>query len=157
MKKGEEMTSNRHGFKPTKAELNAWLDRQILCTISTLGQDGFPNAATVAFSQDMSLRFFIITDESSRKASNIRQDNRVALTVTNEKDRYTVQLEGLAQELTWSSFKDQEAYHYKKLPFSLPFKDIPGQTPFCIIPVHIRFTDVGVKPWEKTDYDISDS
>lgn len=150
--KTQDMTPGRTGFKPSKSELYDWLDKQVLCVISTLGETGYPNAATVAFSQDENLNFVIITDGSSRKAGNIGRDGRVALTITNEDDRQTVQLEGDARQLSWDEFEQYAVHHYEKLPFSLPFKDIPGQTPFVLVPTHIRFTDASVRPWELTEY-----
>lgn len=149
--KTQDMTPGRRGFTPTKAELGAWLDAQVLCTIGTIDEEGYPNGATVAFSHDEALDFVIITDGSSRKAHNMRHDKKVSLTITNENDRYTVQLEGVARELSWREFAPYEAHHYAKLPFSLPFKDIPGQVPFVITPVRVRFGDVSVRPWEFTD------
>lgn len=149
--KTQDMTPGRAGLKPSKDELYAWLDKQVLCTIATNGKDGYPNAATVAFSQTFDLHFVIITDKDSRKAANIAQSEKVAVTVTNEDDRYTLQLEGDARQLSWDEFQQYEQYHYKKLPFSLPFKDIPGQTPFLVTPVHVRFSDVSVRPWELTE------
>ncbi len=119
--------------------------------IGTIGEGGFPQGATVAFSQTPELEFVVITDTGSRKAANIRRNEHVSLTITNENDRYTVQCEGVARELSWEDFAPYEAHHYEKLPFSLPFKDIPGQTPFLITPVHLRFSDVSVRPWELTE------
>lgn len=150
--KTQDMTQGRQGLKPTKAELYAWLEKQILCVLATQGEGGYPNAATVAFSQTDDLAFVIITDGASRKAANIAANPRVAMTVTNEDDRYTLQLEGDAKKLSWDEFDAYAEYHYKKLPFSLPFKDIPGQTPFLITPTHMRFSDVSVRPWELTEY-----
>ena len=148
--KTQDMTQGRKGFKPTRAELYTWLDEQILCTIGTVGVGGYPNGATVAFSQTQALEFVIITDTSSRKAANMRANSKVSLTITNEDERYTVQLEGDAHELSWDEFATYKRHHYEKLPFSLPFKDIPGQTPFLIVPTHLRFSDVSVRPWELT-------
>lgn len=139
------------GFKPNNEELCQWLDKQILCTIASLGENGYPNAASVAFSQSDDLRFVIITDENSRKAGNIGRDSKVALTITNQDDRYTLQLEGNARQLTWDEFEPFAEHHYAKLPFSLPFKDIPTQVPFVIEPTHMRFSDISVRPWELTE------
>ena len=150
--KMQDMTPGRQGFKPSRSELYEWLDKQMLGVISTLGEDGYPNSATVAFSQDENMNFVIITDGESRKARNIARDGRAALTITNEDDRYTLQLEGDACQLAWDEFEQYSEHHYQKLPFSLPFKDIPGQTPFVIVPTHMRFSDVSVRPWELTEY-----
>jgi len=141
-------------FKPTPDELNAWLEKQILCTIATVGEGGYPNAATVAFSNTDNFQFVVITDANSRKTANIARSSKVALTITNEADKYTLQLEGNATRLAWDEFEARYSkHHYAKLPFSLPFKDIPGQTPFVITPVHMRFSDINAHPWELTEYD----
>ena len=150
------MSEQKQAFKPEKLELGQWLDKQILCVIATHGQGGYPNSATVAFSQTEDFRFVIITDKDSRKAANIAANDKVAMTITNESDRYTLQLEGNARRLSWDEFQqDYAEHHYAKLPFSLPFKDIPGQTPFVITPVHMRFSDINVRPWELTEYELS--
>jgi uncharacterized protein YhbP (UPF0306 family) len=144
--------TDKQAFIPTQAELSGWLDKQILCTIASQGDDGYPNVATVGFSSSKNLQFVIITDAHSRKAINIGRDSKVALVVTNQDDKYTLQLEGDARQLSWDEFQQDYAdHHYAKLPFSLPFKDIPGQTPFVVTPIHMRFTDVNVKPWERTE------
>lgn len=149
----ETMNGNdeeKRGFRPTKSDLYEWLDAQRLCVIATVGEDGYPNAATVGFSQSTDLEFVIITDKDSRKAANIARSSKAALTITNEEQRYTVQLEGNARQLSWDEFEQYADYHYKKLPFSMPFRDIPGQTPFVIVPTKIRFSDISVRPWALT-------
>jgi len=148
------MATDRQGWKPTKDELYGWLDKQVLCVVATNSESGYPNTATVAFSQTTDLEFIIITDKDSRKAKNIAGNNKVAMTITNEDERRTLQLEGDARQLAWDEFEQYSDYHYQKLPFSLPFKDIPGQTPFLITPVHMRCSDVGVRPWELTEIDL---
>lgn len=152
--KTQDMSPGRTGFKPNAKELYEWLDKQVLCTLASIGKNGYPNAATVAFSQTADMGFVIITDKDSRKAANISGNSKVAMVVTNSDDRYTLQLEGDARRLRWEEFEEYSEYHYKKLPFSLPFKDIPGQTPYVIVPVHMRFTDASVRPWELTEISI---
>lgn len=152
--KTQDMTPGREGLKPTKDQLYDWLDKQVLCAIASQGADGYPNVASVAFSQTKDLRFVIITDKDSRKAGNIARDSKVAMAITNSDDRYTLQLEGNARQLSWDEFDEFAEHHYAKLPFSLPFKDIPGQTPYVITPTHMRFTDASVRPWELTDINV---
>lgn len=144
----------KQGLKPTKEQLSEWLDKQMLLTIASNGADGYPNAATVGFSHNDAYEFVIITDKDSRKAHNIASDSKVALTVTSLEDRYTLQLHGTARQIDWDEFEKYSEHHYAKLPFSLPFKDIPGQTPFVISPVYMRFSDVSVRPWELTEIDV---
>ena len=149
-----DIASEKQGLNPTKQQLGDWLDKQMLSTIASNGADGYPNAATVGFSHNDAFEFVIITDKDSRKAYNIANDNKVAMTITNQDDRYTLQLQGEARQITWEEFNAYSEHHYAKLPFSLPFRDIPGQTPFVITPVYMRFSDVGVRPWALTEIDV---
>src|SRR5882757_11146095 len=137
----------------TKQDLYEFLDSQIVCTISTNGEDGYPNSATVAFSNNEDLEFVIGTSVRSRKANNIARDGKVAMTITDEKKRWTVQLEGDARRLFKDEFEEKYSEkHYRKLPFSLPFKDIPDQINFLIVPVHLKLTDASKKPWQVTEF-----
>lgn len=139
------------GFAPDKNELSEWLSKQMTCVVATNGENGYPNAATVAFSCDDQLEFFFVTHEATHKAGNIDRDSKVAITITNTDDRYTLQLEGNAQRLSWDEFAAQEPAHFKKLPFTLPFKDTPGYFPFRVIPTRLKFTDITVRPWRVSD------
>lgn len=138
---------------PTKQDLIDFLDSQMLCVISSNGKDGYPNSATVAFSSNDDLELVIGTNLKSRKAANFARDNKVAMTITDAERRWTVQLEGDIEEVHWEEFEAKYSEkHYKKLPFSLPFKDIPDQTNFRITPVHIKLTEADKKPWVVTEF-----
>lgn len=147
------METQKQVLNPTKKELTEWLEKQWLCVIATNGNDGFPNAATVAFSHNDSFDFFIITDIATRKARNINRDKHVAVTITNEAERCTLQFEGEATQLSWQEFAPQIEHHHRKLPFTAALSDIPGQTVFRITTSHAKFTDITVRPWELTEYD----
>jgi general stress protein 26 len=138
---------------PTKQDLIDFLDSQMLCVISSNGEEGFPNSATVAFSSNDDLELIIGTNAKSRKAGNFGRDNKVAMNITDAERRWTVQLEGNVSELTWEEFEAKYSEkHYKKLPFSLPFKDIPDQTNFRIVPTHLKLTEANKKPWVVTEF-----
>lgn len=138
---------------PTKQDLLEFLDSQALCVVSTIGDNGYPNAASVAYSNNDSLEFVIGTSLLSRKAANIARNNKAAITVTDSEKRWTVQLEGNIRQLSSDEFANEYSEkHYRKLPFSLPFKDIPDQANFVIIPVHLKLTDASKKPWQVTEF-----
>ena len=138
---------------PTKQDLIEFLDSQILCVISSNGEVGYPNSATVAFSSNDNLELVIGTSSKSRKAANFARDNKVALTITDADRRWTVQLEGDVSPLSWEEFEaNYSEKHYKKLPFSLPFKDLPDQTNFRIVPTHLKLTEANKKPWQVTEF-----
>lgn len=132
----------------SKQELLEFLDAQQVCVLSTQGNEGYPNSATVAFSNTRDLAFVIGTSTASRKAANIRSNPKVAMNITHEFDRLTVQLEGDARELTAEEFNATYAtFHFQKLPQSLPYKDITDQVYILITPVCLKMSDVSVKPW----------
>ena len=138
---------------PTKQDLIDFLDSQVLCVIASIGEAGYPNTATVAFSSNDDLEFIIGTSMKSRKAANFSHDNKVAMTITDADKRWTVQLEGDVSPISWEEFESNYSEkHYKKLPFSLPFKDLPDQSNFRIIPTHLKLTEANKKPWVVTEF-----
>ena len=140
----------------SKQDVLALLDTQLTCVVSTNGDDGYPNSATVAFSQNDIFEFVINTSRSSRKAGNIAKNNKVAITVTDTDARWTVQLEGDIRELPIDEFTENySAKHYSKLPFTLPFKDIPDLSYFLVVPIHMKFTDASKQPWRVQEIDIA--
>jgi len=145
-------TSNKQpGFKPTQEEAFAFLDTQILCVLSTLDATGQPHGSTVSFSQTSALQFIIGTDIKSRKSVNMQHDGRVALTITDAEKRYTVQATGQAKLIDAQEFEGFADEHYRKLPHSLPFKDIKDQVHFLITPTSVRFSDCSAWPWVVTE------
>lgn len=129
-------------------EVIAFLESQVTCVISTNGEGGYPNSATVAFSNNDKYEFVIGTNIHSRKAANIEKNQKVAMTITDVEKRWTVQLEGDIRKLDPQEFSDNYAeHHYAKLPFSLPFKDIPEQANYLITPRHMKLTEANKHPW----------
>lgn len=150
----QEMSGGMEGFRPTRGQVNDWLKGQVLGVMSTLNETGAPTSATVAFSVTESGELLVGTSETSRKSQNVDGDERVAMTVTNPGERYTVQLEGTARKLAQAAFElDYAEEHYAQRPESLPFKDEPGQTHILITPTHLRFSDCNPHPWLLTEFD----
>ena len=70
------------------------------------------------------------------------------MTITDVQKRWTLQLEGDIRKLDPQEFSDTYAeHHHAKLPFSLPFKDIPDQANYLITPVHLKLTEANKQPW----------
>lgn len=151
--KTQNLNESQPGWQPTREEVNHFLRGQILCTLSTLDETGAPQGATVAFSVAESGELIIGTSEESRKAHNIENDNRVAVTVTDSYERYTVQIQGIARKLAEAAFAAEYSdEHYAQRPESLPFKDEPGQTHIAVTPQTIRFSDCNPHPWMVTEF-----
>jgi uncharacterized pyridoxamine 5'-phosphate oxidase family protein len=145
-------TGNEKGWQPTMSEVAGFLNEQQLGRVATLGPEGQPQVANVAFSQNDMLELIIGTSGVSRKARNIGRDRRVAFESTDSDKRYTLQFEGRAKKLTREEFEKRAAAHFEKLPGSLPFKDIEGQVYFLLEPTWVRFSDCTVYPWAATEF-----
>lgn len=151
--KTQNLQESTPGWRPTREEVNGFLRGQILCTLSTLDETGAPQGATVAFSVANSGELIIGTSESSHKAQNIEHDERVAVTVTDSSERFTVQIQGTARKLAETAFMaDYADEHYAQRPESLPFKDLPGQAHIAVTPRVIRFSDCNPHPWVVTEF-----
>lgn len=149
----QNLESNIEGLAPTKAEVFDFLNTQFLGVVSSVDATGQPQVATVAFSQTPELAIIIGTDENSRKAVNLKNDNRAAFVVTEPTTRFTVQLEATAQMLKPEELGHYEAAHFAKLPASAPFRDLAGQVYFLLTPISLKFTDCNLHPWVVTTFD----
>ena len=150
----QEKDSGVEGFRPTREQVNEWLQGQVLCTLATLDETGTPSVATVAFSVSKLGELLIGTSEASRKSRNVNGDERVAAVVTDSEERITVQIEGTARKLAQKVFDLSYAEeHYRQRPESLPFRDEPGQTHILVTPFHLRFSDCRPHPWVITEFD----
>lgn len=145
----------QNGWRPSVEEIAGFMNTQLVGRIATLGPDGWPQIANVAFSQNDKLELMIGTSEKSRKATNIGRDSRVAFEATDPEKRYTVQWEGNARRLSPEEFEARADAHFEKLPGSLPFKDIKGQAYFLLEPTWARFSDCSVGPWVTTEYELA--
>ena len=119
--------------------------------LSYLNQRGGPSSATVAFSATPNLNIFFGTSDSSRKFRLLHNDKRVAFHVTDEVRRFTVQIEGVATELSKAGMQPFEDTHYRKLgDSSKRFKLLPDQHFFAIWTTWLRFSDCIENPWTTT-------
>lgn len=149
----QDINNTTGGLQPTKIEVAEFLDTIALGTISTISEDGKPQVATVAFSQTEELELVVGTDDKSRKAQNINSNPNVAFVATDPEQRITVQFEGVARILSKEEFDNSYAKnHFRKLPASLPFKDIPGQVYFVLEPRYLKFSDCKPFPWVVTGF-----
>ena len=151
--KSQDMHDTSTGWRPTEAEVADWLNTVPLGVLSTLGPEGQPQAATVAFSETNALELIIGTSETSRKAANIARDKRVSYTATEPEQRNTNQYEGTARKLTDEEMYEYAERHFKKLPYSAPFRNVKGQCYFLLTPVWARFSDCNPYPWVTTVFE----
>jgi general stress protein 26 len=141
------------GWRPSREEVNQFIQDQVIGVVSTLDETGAPMSATVAFSVSKEGELLIGTSEASNKSKNVDRDPRVAVTITDAERRQTLQVQGMARKLSKVAFEaDYAEEHYRQRPQSLPFKDDPGQCHIAITPTRMKFSDVSVFPWVVTQY-----
>ncbi len=148
----EQKDVQSKGWRPTQAEVVEFLNTQPLGVLATLNETGAPSAALVGFSQNADLELIIGTSDTSRKAKNMVCDGRVAFTASDTDKKYTVQFEGVATKLAMDDFDQRAEAHFAKLPYSAPFRHIPGQCYFLLTPTWARFTDCSSYPWAVTEF-----
>lgn len=142
----------KKGFKPSKQQIVEFLHSLELGSIATVSPEGFPETATVAFSETDKLEIIIGTDNRSRKANNIQNNPKAAFVATDSEKRFTVQLHGYAQKFSEKSNQQLLNNHYEKLLSSRPFKDIPGQSHIILKPIYLKFSDCNLYPYETTEF-----
>lgn len=110
------------------------------CVIATVGSSQRPEAATVGFSVDDDFKFVIASNQSTRKAQNIAENDQVALVVGFDGSQ-TLQLEGNAIPLDEKDDADRIQLHFNKVPGARKYADESGQKYYLITPTWLRFTD----------------
>lgn len=126
-------------------DVKTFLTLSTTCVISTIGDSGQPEAATVGFSVDDELKVLIATNEKTRKAANLAENNKVALVVGFDGPK-TVQLEGEVEKLDQTEYQDRINFHFEKVPSAKKFAGETGQNYYLITPIWLRFTDYTQDP-----------
>jgi len=133
----------------TTEELYDFMNSYLHGVISTVNENGAPNAAIVGFGQTKNLEILIGTDRSSQKYKNISLNPSVAFTFGGETAE-TVQLSGLARELMPNELDIVRDNYWRKNPHAETHNSNPNERYFIITPAWIRYTDLRVNPWDIT-------
>jgi pyridoxine/pyridoxamine 5'-phosphate oxidase len=124
-----------------------FLSERSLTVISTISTDNNPEAAVIGFGQTKDLEIVFGTDNSSRKYKNLLTNPKVAFVIGWEKTE-TVQYEGTARELSVEELSVVCDNYWKKNPHAEAHHKNPGQRYFIVTPTYIRYTNIGIKPWD---------
>jgi len=90
----------------TKADALAFLASNKTGVLSTISKEGNPHARLVYFACDEALNIYFMTMLNTRKAGDISAHPHVAFTVSTVEVPKTLQLEGLAEDVTDSPVAD---------------------------------------------------
>ncbi len=127
------------------------VEKTVIMTISTLAEDGRPQAAVVEFASTPNLEIIIDCYATSRKNANLKRDPRVALVIGWDKN-ITVQLEGTAAELSGDELDQCKQVYFAKNPRAKKWEHEPGIMYFKVTPKWIRFSDLNERPWKIKEF-----
>jgi general stress protein 26 len=121
---------------------------------ASLGNDA-PQAAVVGFA--VSDRFEIVFDtlQSTRKATNLRRNPRIALVIGGSVpgDERTVQYEGIADEPAGEELQRLKTVYFAAFPDGPSRADWPGLIYFRVRPMWIRYSDYNQNPAEIVEFE----
>lgn len=115
-------------------------------TISTTGEGGSPNAATVEFGL-YGHKIVFDTFNNSRKYANIQRDNRVALVMMPDMDS-SIDMEGRAEPIGDEELHAAQEAYFEKVPEARKWANLPNVVFFVVSVDWARCTDVSVSPWK---------
>jgi general stress protein 26 len=136
--------------KAGKLELYRFLTASRYGVLSTVADNGAPEAALVGFAATPDLELIFETIDTTRKYANIRRNPRVAAVIGWEGEK-TLQYEGIADEPDESAVVELKKTYFAILPENANHDGWPGLTYMRIRPRWIRLSNYG-KPWSIEEF-----
>lgn len=125
----------------SRSELLANLRKRRYCVVASLAPDGAPQAAVVGFAVSDDLELVFDTLATTRKITNLRRDPRIAVVVGVGEDECTVQIDGVADELTGPDLARLRPVYFAAFPDGVDRLKWPGITYVRVRPKTIRYSD----------------
>lgn len=132
-----------------KQLVQEFLQRNKLCVLSTLNQDGYPNSAVMSFSETSELEIIFSTWNQTRKYANLQTNQKVSVTIGWSFDEFvTVQYQGIAEEINPEEVSKYRDIHIAKNEYSKKFAFLEDNKFFKIKPVWIKYSNLRTNPDE---------
>jgi PPOX class probable F420-dependent enzyme len=125
----------------TRSELLANLRTRRYCVVASIAPDGAPQAAVVGFAVSDELELVFDTLGTTRKMANLRRDPRIAVVVGLGEDECTVQIDGVADELTGPDLTRLSPVYFGVFPDGVERLKWPGITYVRVRPRVVRYSD----------------
>jgi general stress protein 26 len=125
----------------SRSELLANLRKRRYCVVASSAQGGAPQAAVVGFAVSDDLELVFDTLGTTRKMANLRRDPRIAVVVGVGEDECTVQIEGVADELTGPDLARLQSVYFAAFPDGVDRSKWPGITYVRVRPKTVRYSD----------------
>ena len=134
----------------TREKLFEFMQGYLHGVISTVDENGAPCSAIVGFGQTRDLEIVIGTTNTSQKYQNLMADSRVAF-VLGGATLETIQFQGTARELRPDELDIVRQNYWTKNPRVEKYHEDPAERYFLLKPTWIRYSNVGVDPWDITE------
>jgi PPOX class probable F420-dependent enzyme len=129
----------------TRADLVRLLREHRLAVVATLGEDGAPQTAVVGCAVSDTLEIVFDTQETTRKAHNLRRDPRVSLVIGWDRE-VTAQIDGVADFPAGAELERIRACYFQAYPDGRDRLAWPGITHVRVRPRWIRWSDFNQQP-----------
>ena len=131
-----------------RAGLLEFLRRHRLAVQASVSRAEAPQAAVVGYAVTDRFELVFDTLASSRKAQNLRQNNRIALVIggTLDGDEQTAQYEGVADEPDGAEMEALKQAYYAAWPDGPSRLSWPGLVYVRVRPTWIRYSDFSANP-----------
>lgn len=123
-----------------------FIKKHELMMLATVNADGEPQAAVVEFGELDELTIIFDTLTTSRKYKNLQANSSVALVIGWD-ENITVQIDGIAHELSGSELAAAKQAYFAKNPRAQKWETRPNVAYFAIKPSWVRYSDLNQDPW----------
>jgi nitroimidazol reductase NimA-like FMN-containing flavoprotein (pyridoxamine 5'-phosphate oxidase superfamily) len=136
------------------AGLLSFLRRHRLAVQASVSATNAPQAAVVGYAVTDGFELVFDTLSSSRKAQNLRRDNRIALVIGGlvDGEERTVQYEGIADEPSGEELERLKKVYYSAWPDGPSRLSWPGLIYVRVRPIWIRYSDFNANPPEIVEF-----
>lgn len=124
----------------TRSDLISFLRQHKYAVQASVSATGVPQAAVIGIAVTDRLELVFDTLGDTRKMSNLRANNRVALVIGWDEDQ-TVQCEGLADEPTGAELDRLQAAYFAAWPDGRSRRSWAGITYVRVRPTWLRYSD----------------
>jgi hypothetical protein len=134
--------------------LLSFLRRHRLAVQASVSAANAPQAAVVGYAVTDRFELVFDTLDSSRKAQNLRRENRIALVIGGSTDgeERTVQYEGVADEPSGEELERLKKVYYSAWPDGPSRLSWPRLTYVRVRPTWIRYSDFSANPPEIVEF-----
>lgn len=137
----------------TKDVILKFIKSQNLAVVATVDPTSRPQASVVEFGELNDLTIIIDLLKSSRKYKNLQTNKSVAIVIGWDDD-ITVQIDGMAKQLSGLELEKAQKAYFTKNPKAKKWATHPEIVFFAIKPSWVRYSDVGKKPWLVEEFKI---